>query len=76
MWEAYGVLALFAAIGVWAASAFGGMILGFIPASIGGGATPNKYVALFVNGAIVAAVIVLGGHLHGRIGSDLRRGEK
>lgn len=79
MGEAYVVLTIAATVGVWLASSFASTVLGFIPSSIGGtggaaaGTAPNTWVALLVNGAIVAGVVVLAGHLHGKLGSEIKR---
>lgn len=75
MGEAYVVLTLAATVGVWLASSFAATITGIIPSALGGGATPNKWVALLVNGAIVAGVVVLAGHMHGKVGREIRRAE-
>lgn len=72
------ILALAASAGVYVAGMFAGTILGFIPASVGGtsgaaaGTQASPLVAAFANGVIIAAVIAAAGHLHGKVGHDIK----
>ena len=75
----YLILTLAASVGVYLSGMFANTILGFIPSSFGGlhgaasGTAPSPYVAAIASGIIVAAVIVAAGHLHGTVGSDIKK---
>lgn len=73
------ILAVTATVGVYLANMFANTILGFIPASFGGlsgaatGTTASPLMSALATGVIVAGTIAAAGHLHGKIGSDVRR---
>lgn len=73
------ILTVAATVGVYLAGMFANTILGFIPASFGGlsgataGSTPSPIMSALASGIIVAAVIAAAGHLHGKLGEDVRR---
>ena len=58
--------------GVWVASMFGSSVSGLIPASVGGGATPSKWVGIVVQAAIISAVVVAAGKVHGKVGKSIK----
>jgi hypothetical protein len=72
------ILALASTAGFYIASMFANTILGFIPSSFGGlsgataGTAASPIVAAIANGLIIAAVIAAAGHMHGKLGSDVR----
>ena len=75
----YLILTLAASVGVYLSGMFANTILGFIPSSFGGlsgaasGTAPSPYMAAIASGVIVAAVIMAAGHIHGTIGSDVKK---
>ena len=72
------ILAVAATVGVYVAGMFANTILGFIPASFGGlsgaatGTAASPLMSAFATGLIVAGVIAAAGHLHGRVGRDIK----
>lgn len=73
------ILALAASVGFYIAGMFSNTILGFIPSSFGGlngaatGTTASPYMSALASGIIIAGVIAAAGHLHGKMGSDIRK---
>lgn len=74
------ILAIAATVGLYINSSFGisNMILGFIPSSFGGlsgaatGTAASPLMSALASGVVVAGAIAAAGHLHGRIGRDVR----
>lgn len=73
------ILTLAASVGVYVASMFASTILNLIPSSFGGlngaasGTTASPYISALASGIIIAAVIAAAGHLHGKIGEDIKQ---
>lgn len=69
----YAVLVGVCTAGVYVASMLATTILGFIPTSLGGTsgaaagttATPNQWLVLLINGAIIAGVVLAVSHIKG-----------
>jgi hypothetical protein len=72
------ILTLAASVGVYVAGMFASTILNLIPSSFGGlngaatGTAASPYMTALASGIIIAAVIAAAGHLHGKIGEDIR----
>lgn len=72
------ILALAATAGVYVAGMFSNTILGFIPSSFGGlsgaatGTAASPLMQALASGIIVAGVIAAAGHLHGKVGRDIK----
>lgn len=72
------ILVIAASVGVYVAGMFANTILGFIPSSFGGlsgaasGTTASPLMSALASGIIIAGVIAAAGHLHGKLGSDIK----
>ena len=72
----FALLSLASLVGIYVANMLAPTILGFIPASFGGGsggAKPSDFMSNLVVAVVVAGAIAAAGHLHGKIGEGVKR---